>query len=215
MEILSLLTNLDTHIAAIIGAYCNQVYLILFAIVFLEIGVFPFFFLPDNPLIFVAGSFCSLGSLHLAPTLFSLISAAFLGNIVGYKIGNAFASKINHSHSGWVNKKAMAQTKAAYEKYGQLTLMISGFTAVVRTFAPLLAGISQMPYRQYVFASTAGSFIWVGMLVTAGYFFSHIAFIQMHMASIILSGLTIGLCFVVLGWLKSRGKHKEALTKVR
>ena len=109
----------------------------------------------------------------------------------------------------------MAQTKAAYEKYGQLTLMISGFTAVVRAFAPLLAGISQMPYRQYVFATTAGSFIWVGMLVTAGYFFSHIAFIQMHMASIILSGLTIGLCFVVFGWLKSRGKHKEALTKVR
>ena len=109
----------------------------------------------------------------------------------------------------------MAQTKAAYEKYGQLTLMISGFTAVVRAFAPLLAGISQMPYRQYVFASTTGSFIWVGMLVTARYFFSHIAFIQMHMASIILSGLTIGLCFVVLGWLKSRGKHKEALTKVR
>ncbi|MDE0925533.1 MAG: hypothetical protein OR997_00340 [Methylophilaceae bacterium] len=72
MEILSLLTNLDTHIAAIIGAYGNQVYLLLFAIVFLEIGVFPFFFLPGNPLIFVAGSFCSLGSLHLTPHLIHL-----------------------------------------------------------------------------------------------------------------------------------------------
>lgn len=210
MEFLSLLTNLDSHIAALIGAYGNQVYWLLFAIVFLEIGVFPFFFLPGNPLIFVAGSFCSLGSLHLAPTLFTLISAAFLGNIVSYKIGNAFADKINHSESRWANQNAMAQTKAAYAKYGQLTLMISGFIAVVRTFAPLLAGISQMPYRQYVFASTAGSFIWVGMLVTAGYFFSHIAFIQMHMASILLSGFAIGLCFVVFGWFKSRGKQKTS-----
>ncbi|MFT7228539.1 MAG: membrane-associated protein [Methylophilaceae bacterium] len=142
MEILSFLTNLDSHIAAIIGAYGNQVYLILFAILFLEIGIFPFFFLPGNPLIFVAGSFCSLGSLHLAPTL---ISAASLDNIVSYKIGNAYACKINRSHSGWVNKKAMAQTKAVYEKYGQLTLMISGFIAVVRTFVPLLAGISKCP----------------------------------------------------------------------
>ena len=67
MEILSLLTNLDTHIAAIIGAYGNQVYLILFAIAFLEIGVFPFFFLPDNPLIFVAGSFAVSAHYTLPP----------------------------------------------------------------------------------------------------------------------------------------------------
>jgi membrane-associated protein len=207
MEILDLLTNIDSQIAAFIGAYGNLVYLFLFTIVFLEIGVFPFFFLPGNPLIFVAGSFCSLGSLHLAPTLFTLISAAFLGNMVSYKIGNAFAHKLNDSQSSWGNPKAMKKAKTAYAKYGQLTLMISGFIAVVRTFAPLLAGVSQMPYRQYVFASTAGAIIWVSSLVTVGYFFSNIAFIQMHMASIVLSGLAVGLGFVVYGLIKSRARR--------
>ncbi len=204
MELLTLLANLDGQIASFIAAHGNLVYLLLFSTVFLEIGLFPLFFLPGNPLIFIAGSFCKIGSLHLIPTIFILLSAALLGNLVSYQIGNAFGRKVAHSQSPWANQKALLKTRHFYNQYGQYTLMVSPFIAVIRTFAPLLAGVSQMPKKQYLFASTIGSVLWISLLMLAGYFFSSIPFIKMHMASIVLTGLLIGLGFVVFGFIRSR-----------
>jgi membrane-associated protein len=208
MELLSLLMNLDSQIAAFIAAHGNLAYLLLFSIVFLEIGVFPLFFLPGNPLIFIAGSFCKIGSLSLSPTIATLSIAIILGNLLSYQIGNLFGHKISHSQSHWANQKALNKTEIFYAKYGTYTLMVSPFIAMVRTFAPLLAGVSQMPYQKYLLSSSIGAMLWVGLLVTTGYFFSSIAIIQMHMASIVLSGLAIGIGFVIVGLLKSRIKKK-------
>ena len=207
MELLTLMMNLDSQIAGFIASHGNLVYLLLFGIVFLEIGVFPLFFLPGNPLIFIAGSFCKIGSLSLAPTIITLFSAAILGNCLSYQIGNLFGHKISHKPS---NQKALNKTKTFYAKYGQLTLMVSPFIAVVRTFGPLLAGISQMPTKQYVLSSTLGVTLWIGILMSTGYFFSSIAFIKMHMASIVLSGLAIGFGFVVVGFIQSKTKRKPS-----
>jgi membrane-associated protein len=207
MEILSLLSNLDAQIAGFIAMHGNLIYLLLFAIVFLEIGVFPLFFLPGNPLIFIAGSFCSLGSLNLGLTILTLLSAVILGNLLSYQLGRLFGQKINNGQSRWVSQNALNKTRDFYAKYGQTTLMISPFIAVVRTFAPLLAGIGEMRHRKYVFASTIGAILWVVILVIAGYFFSSIPFIQQHMASIVLAGLAIGLGFVMYGFIKSRAKN--------
>ncbi len=204
MELLTLLANLDNQIAAFIAAHGNLVYLLLFSIVFLEIGLFPLFFLPGNPLIFIAGSFCKIGSLHFIPTAFILLSAGLFGNLVSYQIGRAFRRKIAHSQSRWANQKALLKTKHFYDHYGQYTLMVSPFIAVIRTFAPLLAGVSQMSKKQYLFASSIGSALWIGLLMLAGYFFSSIPFIKMHMASIVLTGLMIGLGFIIFGFIRSK-----------
>ncbi len=210
MEILSLLSNLDAQIAGFIAMHGNLVYLLLFAIVFLEIGIFPLFFLPGNPLIFIAGSFCSLGSLNLNLTMLTLGSAIILGNLVSYQIGKMFGHKISNSHSRWANKNALDKTRKFYDKYGQFTLMVSPYIAMIRTFAPLLAGVTEMQYKKYLFASTIGAFLWVVGLVLAGYYFSSIGFIQEHMASIVLAGLGVGFCFVAYGILKSKSKRKAA-----
>lgn len=208
MDILNLMMNLDSEIAGFIAAHGNLTYLLLFTIVFLEIGVFPLFFLPGNPLIFIAGSFCKIGSLSLIPTIATLTCAIILGNLLSYQIGRLFGHKISHSQSPWANQKALHKTTVFYAKYGTYTLMVSPFIAVVRTFAPLLAGISQMQTKQYLIASSIGALLWISILVMAGYFFSSIAFIQMHMASIVLTGLAIGLVFVVYGVIKAKNKHK-------
>lgn len=208
MEILSLLSNLDGQIANFIATHGNLIYLLLFFIVFLEIGVFPLFFLPGNPLIFIVGSFCKLGALSLIPAIVTLITAIILGNLLSYQIGKLFGDKISRSNSPWANKNALDKTRVFYAKYGTFTLMISPFIAMVRTFAPLLAGVSYMSYRQYLLSSTVGAFLWIGILVTAGYIFSSIAFVQEHMASIVLSGLGIGIGFVIYGILKSRKNRK-------
>lgn len=209
MEILSLLSNLDGQIASFIAAHGSLIYLLLFAIVFLEIGVFPLFFLPGNPLIFIAGSFCKIGSLSLIPTLATLTTAIILGNLLTYQIGKLFGDKISRSKSPWANKNALDKTKVFYAKYGQWTLMVSPFIAMVRTFAPLLAGVSKMPYNKYLISSTIGAILWIGILVFAGYFFSSFSFIQEHMASIVLGGLAIGIGFVIAGFIKSRISRKQ------
>ncbi len=206
MEFLELLMHLDSHIAGFIAAHGNLTYLLLFTVILIEIGVFPLFFLPGNPLIFISGTFCKIGSLSLVPTLVTLISATVLGHMLAYQIGKLFGHKISHSQSSWVNQKALNKTKVFYRKYGQWTLIVSPFIAVVRTFAPLLAGIGQMLYKQYVFSSVIGATLWVGTLVFAGYFLSDFAFIQQHIASIILAGLAVGLCFVLYGLLKAKRK---------
>ncbi len=206
MEILNLLSNLDGEIAGFIAAHGNLVYLLLFGIVFLEISTFPLFFLPGNPLIFIAGSFCSTGSLNLYLTMLTLGSAITLGNLVSYQIGKAFGHKISSNNSRWANKNALDKTHKFYDKYGQFTLMVSPYIAMVRTFAPLLAGVTEMPYRKYLLASTIGAVLWVVGLVLAGYYFSSFSFIKEHMASIILAGLVVGLCFVTYGILRSKKK---------
>lgn len=211
MEILSLLSNLDAQIAGFIAAHGNLIYLVLFAIVFAEIGIFPLFFLPGNPLIFIAGSFCKLGALNLELTLLTLISAIILGNLTTYQIGKIFGHKISNSQSPWASKEALKRTKKFYHKYGQLTLMISPFVAMIRTFAPLLAGVSEMEYKKYLIASTIGAVLWIGILVTAGYYFSSISFIKEHMASIVLAGLAIGIGFVIYGFV-IRTKNKRKLS---
>jgi membrane-associated protein len=208
MEILSLLSNLDGQIANFIAAHGNLVYLLLFLIVFLEIGVFPLFFLPGNPLIFIVGSFCKIGALSLIPAIVTLTTAIILGNLLSYQIGKLFGDKISSSNSPWANKNALDKTRVFYAKYGTFTLMISPFIAMVRTFAPFLAGVSHMSYRKYLFSSIVGGVLWIGILVSAGYIFSSISFVQEHMASIVLSGLAIGIGFVVYGILKSRKNRK-------
>jgi len=208
MEILIILTNLDANIASFIATHGNLIYMLLFAIVLLEIGVFPLFFLPGNPLIFIAGSFCKLGSLDLVSTILTLILAVVLGNLLSYRIGQLLGNTISSGQSRWVSQNALDKTRNFYMKYGQLTLMVSPFIAMVRTFAPLLAGVSEMPYKKYLFSSSVGAILWVVILVLAGNFFSSIGFIQQHMASIVLAGLGIGFGFVLFGTLKAKLKNK-------
>lgn len=209
MELLSFLSNLDAQIAGFIALHGNLIYLLFFFIVFLEIGIFPLFFFPGNPLIFIAGSFCKLGHLHLSLAMLTLISAGISGNIVSYQLGKIFGHRISNSQSRWVNQNALNKTRNFYGKYGQLTLAVSPYIAVVRTFAPLLAGVSEMPYRKYILSSSIGTLLWVIGLVLAGYFFSSFAFIQQHMASIVLAGLGIGLGFVIYGFIKSSAKKNK------
>lgn len=207
LQLLHFFTGLDTQLGSLIAAHGDLIYVILFAIVFTEIGFLPLFFLPGDPLIFITGSFCKVGSLSLAGMMLTLSIAAFLGNLVSYRIGAAVGENIDAHQYRWVNKKALERTRAFYAKYGRMTLFISPFIAVVRTFAPFLAGVGRMPFARYLVAANIGTTFWVVTLMLAGYFFSEVPFIRHHMASIILSGLSIGIACVAIGAIFSRKKQ--------
>lgn len=203
VHLIQFFTHLDAQLGGLIAAHGNLIYVMLFAIVFCEIGFLPLFFLPGDPLIFIAGSFCKVGSLNLPLLMLTLGVAAFLGNMISYKIGSKVGEKTHGKY-----EKALTRTQQFYEKYGQLALFVSPFIAVIRTFAPFLAGVSHMPMSKYVFSSTLGTTIWVVSLTLAGYFFSEIPLIRNHMASIVLVGLGIGVACVLIGAMLSGKKQR-------
>lgn len=207
LQLLHIITSLDAQLGSLIAKHGDLIYLLLFAIVFTEIGFLPLFFLPGDPLIFISGSFCKVGSLNLVALMATLSIAAFLGNLISYKIGASVGEKVNSKHYAWINQNALDKTRLFYAKYGQRTLFISPFIAVVRTFAPFLAGVGKMPYGKYVTSSTIGSTFWVVSLTLAGYLFSDIPFIRQHMASIILVGLGIGIVCLLAGAIFSNNKQ--------
>jgi len=199
MEFLHFFTNLDTQLGSMIAAHGNLIYLILFSTVLCEIGFLPLFFLPGDPLIFITGSFCKLGHLNLPLMMGTLIFASFLGNLISYKIGAIIDKNIESHQYRWINRTALNRTRNFYKKHGQTTLFISPFIAIVRTFAPFLAGVSKMPFNKYMIAANTGTSVWIVTLMLAGYFFGEIPFVRQHMATIILSGLAIGITSIVIG----------------
>lgn len=208
MDFLHFFTSLDSHLGSMITAHGNLIYAILFVIVLSEIGLLPLFFLPGDPLIFITGSFCKLGALHLPAMMATLIIAAFFGNLISYRIGAAIGENIETHRYRWINKKALERTRAFYKKHGQTTLFLSPFIAVIRTFAPFLAGVSKMPLKKYIIAANTGTSFWIVSLMLAGYFFGEIPFVRQHMASIILSGLGTGMVCIAIGAGLSRKKQK-------
>lgn len=208
-DLIHFFTSLDSHLGSMIATHGDLIYIVLFAVIFSEISFLPLFFLPGDPLIFITGSFCKIGALSLPGMMLTLMSATFFANFVSYRIGAAIGDKIDSRQYGWVNRKALQRTRSFYIRYGQTTLFISPFIAVVRTFAPFLAGVSKMPFRQYMFSANAGTTVWIISLMLAGYFFGEIPFVRQHMASIVLSGLAIGLACIVVGAGLSRSRQKS------
>lgn len=196
---LQFFTNLDMQLGNVIAAHGNLIYVILFTIVFSEIGLLPLFFLPGDPLIFITGSFCKLGHLNLPVMMGTLIFASFLGNLVSYKIGALVGKNIESHQYRWINRAALNRTRNFYNKHGQTTLFISPFIAVVRTFAPFLAGVSKMPFSNYMIVANTGTSVWIVTLMLAGFFFGEIPFVRQHMATIVLSGLAIGITSIAIG----------------
>jgi membrane-associated protein len=208
MDILHFFTSLYTELGSVIAAHCNLIYAILFIIIVCEIGLLPLFFLPGDPLIFITGSFCKLGALELPVMMATLMIAALCGNLISYRIGAMVGESIDSHRYRWINRKALERTRVFYKKHGKTTLLISPFIAVVRTFAPFLAGVSRMPFGQYFIAANVGTSFWIASLMLAGYFFGEIPFVREHMASIILTGLAIGIACIIIGASLSGSKQK-------
>jgi membrane-associated protein len=148
------------------------IYFLLF-IVFAETGLFIGFFLPGDSLLFTAGLFCSTGILKLHPALLVLyiVLAAVAGNMVGYGFGKKVGPLLFKRKSGFLFKQQhLIAAHEFYIKHGKKTIILSRFLPIVRTFAPIVAGIVKLDYYKFFLYSFAGAFFWVCSLVLTGYF---------------------------------------------
>jgi membrane-associated protein len=148
------------------------VYLLLF-FVFAETGLFIGFFLPGDSLLFTAGLFCATGLITLHPFLLVVLitAAAVAGNMVGYAFGKKVGPLLFKRKSGFFFRQDhLVAAHEFYLKHGKKTIVLSRFLPIVRTFAPIVAGIVKLDYRKFFIYSFAGAVLWVSTLVLTGYF---------------------------------------------
>ena len=132
-------------------------YLGVFGIVFAESGLFIGFFLPGDSLLFTAGLLASQGYLNIATLLLVVFVGAVLGDNFGYAFGKTVGPKLfRRENSILFHKKNLIRAHNFYKQYGPMTIILARFIPVVRTFAPIVAGIGQMQYKTFVFYNIFG-----------------------------------------------------------
>jgi membrane-associated protein len=145
-------------------------YVVLVAIVFVETGLLVGFFLPGDSLLITAGLVAATGALNIWWLNLLLAVAAVVGDSVGYAIGwRAGPRLFTRPKSLLFNPAHIERTRAFYARHGAKTIVIARFVPIVRTFAPVVAGVGQMEYRRFIFYNVAGGVGWVTSLTWAGY----------------------------------------------
>jgi membrane-associated protein len=206
MEILAFLIDfilhVDVHLKSFVEAYGTWVYVLLFAIIFVETGLVVMPLLPGDSLLFVAGALAGVGMIDYPLLVALLIAAAIAGNQTNYTIGRFFGPRVfQWENSKLFNRRAFDRTHEFYEKYGGITIVVARFMPFLRTFAPFVAGVAQMTRSKFTFYDVTGGTLWVGSLVTAGYLFGNIGWVQTHLSKIIWALIIVpGLIALYGGW---------------
>ncbi len=209
MEIFSFLLDfilhVDVHLENFVTTYGAWVYALLFLIIFVETGVVVMPFLPGDSLLFVVGALCGVGYMSYPLSVGLLIAAAIAGNQSNYAIGRHFGPRVfQWEHSRFFNRRAFDQAHAFYEKWGGATIVLARFMPFVRTFAPFVAGVAQMTRAKFTFFDVTGGTLWVGSIVTAGYFFGSVPWVKEHLDKIIWATILVPGAIVLAGAWKAR-----------
>jgi membrane-associated protein len=201
MQFIDMVLHVDKYLGTVIAQYGTMVYLVLFAIVFCETGLVVLPFLPGDTLLFIGGAFCATGAMNEWLLIALLLVAAIGGNTVNYWIGSAIGHKVFTHDYKWLDKAALQKTHAFYENHGGKTIILARFIPIVRTFAPFVAGVSEMTFARFQLFNIAGALLWVVGLVAGGYFFGNIPVIRDHLNTIVLLGVGAAVIPLALGGL--------------
>jgi membrane-associated protein len=184
---------------------------LLLFVVFAETGLLIGFFLPGDSLIFISGLICRtrpelLGS-NIVVLLLWLAAAAILGNMAGYWFGWKVGPSLFRRPDSLIFKKRYLETTSAfYEKNGGKTLIMGRFLPIIRTFAPILAGIIKVPFSRFMVYNFIGALAWIFSLGLAGYYLGQIKWVQDNIGWIVIFLIVITLIPVATTWIRGRKK---------
>jgi membrane-associated protein len=200
-----LLVHLDQHLAMLLRQYGTWVYLILFVIVFCETGLVVTPFLPGDSLLFVSGTLWATAGMEVELLAATLICAALCGDNVNYWVGRYIGPRVfRWEHSRWFNRHALDRTHEFYERHGGKTLIIARFVPLVRTFAPFVAGVGNMPYARFLAYSVGAALLWVLSLVYAGFFFGNVPWVRSNLTLVIFGIIALSLVPIAVGYVRHR-----------
>jgi len=202
---LDLILHLDTYLDLLVTNYGPWIYAILFTVIFCETGLVVMPFLPGDSLLFIAGAVAAGGGMDPVLLAGLLMAAAILGDSTNYIIGRTTGEKLfSNPNSKIFRRDYLQRTHDFYERHGGKTVTLARFLPILRTFAPFVAGIAHMHYPRFLGFSVAGSLLWVGGLVTLGYFFGNVPFIKQHLSLMVVAIIVLSLVPMILGLLRGR-----------
>lgn len=187
-------------------------YAILFIIIFSETGLLIGFFLPGDSLLVTAGLLASSGMLDIVMLNLLLIPAAIIGDATGYAIGRRSGQRLlQRPNSRFFKREHLEKTQEFYAKHGGKTIVLARFIPVVRTFAPVIAGVAGMPYRQFAVYNIAGGILWITSTTLLGYLLGNlIPNIESYLHYVIAIVIFLSILPVIIEVLKSRRKKRLA-----
>jgi membrane-associated protein len=183
----------------------------LFFIIFAESGLFFGFFFPGDSLLFTAGILSVTNNLNIYALLFGSFVFAVLGDSVGYFFGKKIGPRIfKREDSFFFHKKHIERAQNFYTIHGNKTIFLARFIPIVRTFAPIVAGVGQMKYRDFIAYNILGGFVWSFSMILCGYFLGHIIpNIDTYLLPIILVIIIISILPVLFEIIRSKKDHKN------
>jgi membrane-associated protein len=185
------------------------------AIVFAETGLMVGFFLPGDSLLVTAGVFAATGQFNILWLNLILITAAIVGDTVGYWIGRkAGPALFKRPRSRFFNPAHLRRAHDFYEKHGGKTIILARFMPIVRTFAPVVAGMGQMNYRRFVAFNVFGGAGWVLSMTLIGYYLGHFAWVRRNIEIVILIVVFLSILPGIIAFVREKMKGKSVTQEV-
>lgn len=192
-------------------------YVALVAVVFTETGLLIGFFLPGDSLLITAGLVAAAGGLDIWLLGGLLSVAAIAGDSVGYAIGYRTGPRIfTRDDSRWFSRMHLVRTREFYERHGGKTIVLARFIPIIRTFAPVVAGVGRMEYRRFLAYNVVGGIGWVTSLTWAGFLLGQ-AIPDIGRYIHIVIGVVIALSTIPIGveWWRARARRDGAVARSR
>lgn len=205
---ISFVLHMDKELPLIVSQIGVWTYAALFAVIFVETGLVVMPFLPGDSLLFAAGAVAAQPDAGIIPLLLFVLMAfaAIAGDTVNYWIGHSIGPKVFHQESRWFKKKHIERAHAFYEKHGGKTIFLARFVPIVRTFAPFVAGVSQMRYGYFLSYNIFGGIVWTGLFLCGGYFFGNLEIVRNNFSLVIIAIVIISLAPAVVEYFHEKGK---------
>ena len=215
MELLSsfvsFVLHIDVHLFELANQYVLWLYAILFVIVFCETGLVVTPFLPGDSLLFASGVVAGAGLLGYGEVMAVLLAAGILGDAVNYFIGRHVGPAIFSRENRLIKKAHLLKAHDFYERHGGKAIVLARFVPIVRTFAPFVAGIALMHPPTFFLFNITGCILWVGGLVSAGYFLGNLEWARQNFSLIVYGIIIVSVLPVAIEVVRARmGKHKDA-----
>lgn len=182
---------------------------LLLFVVFAETGLLIGFFLPGDSLIFISGMICvskpELLGVNIFVLIISLSIAAIIGNMAGYWFGYKVGPQLfSRKDSLIFKKKYLVITQNFYNKNGGKTLILGRFLPIIRTFAPILAGVIRIDFKKFMVYNVAGALAWIGLLASIGYYLGTYEWVQKNIGYIVIGLIIITLIPLITTYLKEK-----------
>ena len=199
--------HLDRHLVELMAQFGPWIYAILFVIIFAETGLVVTPILPGDSLLFAVGALAAVdtsGTLNAPLASLLLTAAAILGNSVNYSVGRAIGPRAFSGRIRFLKVDYLRQTEAFFVRYGGMTIIVSRFMPIIRTFAPFVAGIGRMPYARFQLWNVIGAVSWVMLFVWGGYLFGNIPLIKKNFGIVTILIVVVSVMPAVIAWFRAR-----------